>query len=115
MAAASSANRSRSSLRRACCFGARALDRKRDLRRDHAGQLQVVRRQRVRLVVIQHELADDAPEADERNEGHRRDAFGLDGRQQGGERRFLRDVGNDDRFRVRAVGCQGVWPSTAPR
>ena len=59
---------------------------------------------RVRLVVIQHELADHAAEADERDERHRRDAFGLDGRQEAAQRRILRDVGDDDRLRVRAVG-----------
>ena len=88
-------------------LGAGPLDRKGDLRGDQAGQLQLVGGRRGRRGVIQHELADDPVEADQRDEGHRGDALGLEGRPIGGERGVGADVGDDDRLRLRAVRRPG--------
>lgn len=57
----------------------------------------------MRFVVIQHELADDTAEADERNKGHRGDTFRFDRRQECGERRLERDVRHHERFGIGRV------------
>ena len=87
-----------------CQAGARRLvrlrpfDRKGDLCRNDAGELQLFGRQVVRLPVIQHELAEDAVNPFERNERHGRDVLGAYRRQEGGKAGILLNVGNDNRF-----------------
>ena len=96
-------------------LGARPLHRERDLRGDHAGQLQLLGAGRVRRGEVQHELADDAVEAHERDERQRRDAFGLEDRQKRRERRVAAHVATTIGCGSGVSGVQGVWPSTAGR
>ncbi len=96
-------------------LGAGSLDRERHLRRDHAGELQIVVAGRRRRGVEQHQHADDAVEADEWNRRQRGDAFARQGRQVG-----LRASGPSSRpIPTSAEGLDYLvaraWPSTARR
>ncbi len=82
----------------------RAHDCERHLRRNHSRELQHLRRRRSRYAVIQHELADDAVLADQRNEPQGGDSLGSEGGQVRFARSIRRHVGDPDRLRVRTVG-----------
>ncbi len=78
-----------------------------DLRCDDAGELELFDTEGSRHLVIEHELADHPTEADERDERHRRNVLGLDGRQKRSQRGILGDVADDDGLGIAAVGSPG--------
>jgi hypothetical protein len=81
-------------------LGPGPFERKRHLCRDDARQLQVVAAGRGRRIEIQHELADDAIEADQGDERQRRDPFAGEDRPIGFERVVGRHVRYPDRLRI---------------
>ena len=85
-------------------FGAGPLDGEGDVRGDQRRELQLLVGEGSRLVQVDHELADEAAQADQRDERHPGDPFGLDRRQERRQRRVLRDVRDDDRLRLDRVG-----------
>ena len=88
--------------------GSRALDGEGDLRGDDGDERELVTRRRPRLVTIEHELADQARRAHQRDEDHRRNALGLDRSAKRRKRGVGADVADHDEFGVgrrRRPGC----------
>ncbi len=71
-------------------FGAGPLDGEGDVRGDQRRELQLLVGEGPRLVQVDHELADEPAQADQRDERHPGDPFGLDRRQERRQRRVLR-------------------------
>ena len=78
--------------------------------RHRAHEPQLLGLHAVRLVVVQHELSEQASLVHERDESHRADAFGADRRQERRELRRRLDVLDQDRLRVARLARPGRMP-----
>ncbi|HJU21707.1 MAG TPA: hypothetical protein VJ891_04300 [Casimicrobiaceae bacterium] len=83
--------------------GSRALEAERDMPRDGEREMRLRVLEAMRRVVIGHELADQPPALDERNERERLDPLGKDRLHQGRRDRRRCHVADADRLRVRLV------------
>src|SRR5690349_10465938 len=83
--------------------GAESLDGRRDVVRDGPGEIEVVRRRRVRAIVIDHELAYERVAGDERNERQSSNALCREQIAISGPGRICHRVSDDE-----GLWCGGV-------